>query len=81
MIDRTFNLLSLDLLILNLNDKNYVQAYESLTNIAPTGNPVATYLLGQMYLKGLGIEINNKLAFDMILYSSQKLFNYLKKLV
>lgn len=66
--------------IKEFNDKNYVQAYESLTNIAPTGNPVATYLLGQMYLKGLGIEVNNKLAFDMILYSSQKLFQHDKAL-
>ena len=49
------------------NNKNYESAYKSLTNIAPTGNPVANYLLGQMYLKGLGIEPNYKIC---LLYTS-----------
>ena len=62
------------------NNKNYESAYKSLTNIAPTGNPVANYLLGQMYLKGLGIEPNYKIAYDKILYSSQKLFKHDKSL-
>ena len=66
--------------IKEFNNKNYESAYKSLTNIAPAGNPVANYLLGQMYLKGLGIEPNYKIAYDMILYSSQKLFGHDKSL-
>ena len=62
--------------IKDFNDKNYEAAYKSLSNIVPTGNPVAAYLLGQMYLKGLGIEIDHKAAYEMIYYSSQKLFNH-----
>ena len=52
--------------IKEFNNKNYEVAYKSLSNIAPAGNPVATYLLGQMFLKGLGIEVNNKNAYEMI---------------
>ena len=66
--------------IKEFNNKNYESAYKSLTNIAPTGNPVANYLLGQMYLQGLGIEPNYKIAYDKILYSSQKLFKHDKSL-
>ena len=62
--------------IKDFNDKNYEVAYKSLSNIVPTGNPVAAYLLGQMYLKGLGIKIDHKAAYEMISYSSQKLFNH-----
>ena len=66
--------------IKEFNNKNYESAYKSLTNIAPTGNPVANYLLGQMYLQGLGIDPNYKIAYDKILYSSQKLFKHDKSL-
>lgn len=66
--------------IKEFNNKNYKVAYKALSNIAPTGNPVATYLLGQMYLKGLGIEVNNKNAYEMILYSAEKLFSHDKNL-
>ena len=62
--------------IKDFNDKNYEVAYKSLSNIAPTGNPVAAYLLGQMHLKGLGIKIDHKVAFEMISYSSKKLFSH-----
>ncbi|MCH2678779.1 MAG: SEL1-like repeat protein, partial [Alphaproteobacteria bacterium] len=62
--------------IKDFNDNNYEAAYKSLSNIVPTGNPVAAYLLGQMYLKGLGIEIDHEAAYEMIYYSSQKLFNH-----
>ena len=62
--------------IKDFNDKNYEIAYQSLSNIAPTGNPVAAYLLGQMYLKGLGIDKDHIAAYEMILYSSQKLFKH-----
>ena len=51
--------------IKDFNDNNYESAYKSLSNIVPTGNPVAAYLLGQMYLKGLGIEIDHKAAYEM----------------
>ncbi|MBH87656.1 MAG: hypothetical protein CMJ12_00690 [Pelagibacterales bacterium] len=66
--------------IKEFNNKNYEVAYKSLSNIAPAGNPVATYLLAQMYLKGLGIEINNKNAYEMILYSAERLFSHDKAL-
>jgi len=66
--------------IKEFNNKNYEAAYKSLSNIAPTGNPVATYLLGQMYLKGLGIKINPVTAFEMILYSAERLFSHDKVL-
>ena len=36
------------------NEKNYSKAYTALQNIAPTGHPKAIYLLGNMYLEGLG---------------------------
>ena len=42
----------LDQAIKHYNDKNYNEAYAALNNIAPTGNPVAIYLLGNMYLNG-----------------------------
>ena len=66
--------------IKEFNNKNFKVAYKSLSNIAPTGNPVATYLLGQMYLKGLGIDVNNKNAYEMILYSAERLFSHDKAL-
>ena len=56
------------------NDKNYQKAYTSLQNIAPTGNPKAIYLLGTMYLEGLGIDKNYEVAHEMILFASQNLY-------
>ena len=65
----------LDQAIKHYNDKNYNEAYAALNNIAPTGNPVAIYLLGNMYLNGNRIEKNIKVAHDMILYASENLRN------
>ena len=56
------------------NEKNYSKAYTSLQNIAPTGNPKAIYLLGTMYLEGLGIDKNYEVAHEMILFASQNLY-------
>ena len=65
----------LDQAIKHYNDKNYSKAYTALNNIAPTGNPVVIYLLGNMYLNGNGTEKNIKVAHDMILYASENLPN------
>jgi len=56
------------------NEKNYSKAYTSLQNIAPTGHPKAIYLLGSMYLEGLGVDKNYEAAHEMILFASQNLY-------
>ena len=56
------------------NDKNYKKAFTALQKIAPTGNPKAIYLLGTMYLEGLGIDKNYEVAHEMILFASQNLY-------
>lgn len=66
--------------VIEYNDKNYKNAYKSLTNIAPTGNPIAIYLLAKMHLNGLGIEKNNKIAHDLMLEASNKLIKHDKAL-
>jgi len=70
----------LDQAIKHYNDKNYNDAFTALNNLAPTGNPVAIYLLGNMYLNGYGIKKNNKVAHDMILFASENLPNNFKEL-
>ena len=56
------------------NEKNYSKAYAALQNIAPTGHPKAIYLLGSMYLEGLGVDKNYEAAHEMILFASQNLY-------
>ena len=70
----------LDQAIKQYNDKNYGEAYTALNNIAPTGNPVAIYLLGTIYLNGYGIEKNIQVAHDMILFAAENLPNTNKEL-
>ena len=70
----------LDQAIKHYNDKNYNDAFTALNNLAPTGNPVAIYLLGNMYLNGYEIKKNNKVAHDMILFASENLPNNFKEL-
>jgi len=70
----------LDQAIKQYNDKNYKDAFTALNNIAPTGNPVAVYLLGNMYLNGYGIKKNYNIAYQMILFAAQQLPNDYKNI-
>jgi len=63
----------LDQAMQNIEDKEYDKAFTALQNIAPTGNPIAIFLLGNMYLNGLGTDKNYKHAHEMILYAAQEL--------
>jgi len=63
----------LDQAMQDIEDEEYDKAFSALQNIAPAGNPLVIFILGNLYLNGLGTDKNYKHAHEMILYAAKEL--------